>query len=113
MMRRIGRPVREGEARGRSLHAGVVAKGNERKKLERLCRTVSRPAVSEERPSLSAGGQVRHRHKRGPTVTAPGFVRLRAAGFPRAAGRAGAQAAGQSHPLPRRVRAQQPTPGRW
>jgi hypothetical protein len=31
---------------GFSLHAGVAAKANERAKLERLCRYITRPAVS-------------------------------------------------------------------
>jgi len=33
---------------GFSLHAGVAARAHERKKLERLCRYISRPAVSEK-----------------------------------------------------------------
>ncbi len=32
-----------------SLHAGVAAKADERKKLERLCRYIARAAVSEKR----------------------------------------------------------------
>jgi hypothetical protein len=32
-----------------SLHAGVAAQAWKRQKLERLCRTISRPAVSEKR----------------------------------------------------------------
>ena len=35
-----------GKLAGFSLHAGVVARADERKKLERLCRYISRPAVS-------------------------------------------------------------------
>jgi hypothetical protein len=38
---------------GFSLHAGVAAKAHERKNLERLCRYISRPAVSEQRLSLT------------------------------------------------------------
>ena len=38
-----------GKVAGFSLHAGVVARANERKKLERLCRCISRPAVYEKR----------------------------------------------------------------
>ena len=42
-----------GKVAGFSLHAGVAAKADERKKLERLCRYISRPAVSEKRLSLT------------------------------------------------------------
>jgi hypothetical protein len=35
-----------GKVAGFSLHAGVAARADERKKLERLCRYISRPAVS-------------------------------------------------------------------
>jgi len=43
-----------GKVAGFSLHAGVMARADERQKLERLCRYVSRPAVSEKRLSLTA-----------------------------------------------------------
>jgi len=46
-----------------SLHAGVMARAHERQKLERLCRYISRPAVSEKRLSLTANGQVRYQLK--------------------------------------------------
>ena len=45
-----------GNVAGFSLHAGVVAKAHQRKKLERLCRYIARPAVSEKRLSLTAHG---------------------------------------------------------
>jgi hypothetical protein len=48
---------------GFSLHAGVAAKAHERKKLERLCRYISRPAVSEKRLSLTPNGNVRYQLK--------------------------------------------------
>lgn len=48
-----------GEVAGFSLHAGVAAKANERAKLERLCRYITRPAVSTKRLSLTHNGQVR------------------------------------------------------
>ena len=48
-----------GKAAGFSLHAGVAAKARERDKLERLCRYITRPAVSEKRLSLTAYGKVR------------------------------------------------------
>ncbi len=37
-----------GKVAGFSLHAGVAARAGERRKLERLCRYISRPAVSEK-----------------------------------------------------------------
>jgi hypothetical protein len=48
---------------GFSLHAGVAARADERKKLERLCRYISRPAVSEARLSLTPSGLVRYQLK--------------------------------------------------
>ena len=48
---------------GFSLHAGVAARADQRDKLERLCRYISRPAVSERRLSLTANGQVRYQLK--------------------------------------------------
>jgi hypothetical protein len=52
-----------GEVAGFSLHAGVAAKAQERNKLERLCRYISRPAVSEKRLSLTSSGRVRYELK--------------------------------------------------
>ncbi len=52
-----------GKVAGFSLHAGVVARADERKKLERLCRYISRPAVSEKRLALTANGNVRYQLK--------------------------------------------------
>lgn len=48
---------------GFSLHAGVMAEVHQRDKLERLCRYVSRPAVSEKRLALTSNGQVRYELK--------------------------------------------------
>ena len=45
------------------VHAGVAAKADERKKLERLCRYISRPAVSEKRLSLTPNGNIRYQLK--------------------------------------------------
>jgi hypothetical protein len=52
-----------GEVAGFSLHAGVATKANERVKLERLCRYITRPAVSIKRLSLTRNGQVRYELK--------------------------------------------------
>jgi len=48
---------------GFSLHAGVVAQHWERKKLERLCRYISRPAISEKRLSVTPAGNIRYQLK--------------------------------------------------
>ncbi len=47
-------------AHGFSLHAGVSSDAGQRAKLERLCRYISRPAVSVERLSLSSQGKIRY-----------------------------------------------------
>jgi hypothetical protein len=52
-----------GKMAGFSLHAGVAARADERKKLERLCGYISRPAVSEQRLSLTPNGNVRYQLK--------------------------------------------------
>ncbi len=52
-----------GKIAGFSLHAGVATKTRERRKLERLCRYISRPAVSEKRLALTWQGTVRHQLK--------------------------------------------------
>jgi hypothetical protein len=52
-----------GKASGFSLHAGVAARSDERKKLERLFRYVSRPAISEKRLSLTSNGNIRYQLK--------------------------------------------------
>jgi hypothetical protein len=48
---------------GFSLHAGIGVEADQRAKLERLTRYVSRPPVSVERLDLTAQGQVRYRLK--------------------------------------------------
>ena len=51
------------KAAGFSLHAGVASEAHEREKLERLCRYITRPAVSTERLSLTPQGNIRYRLK--------------------------------------------------
>ena len=48
---------------GFSLHAGVFAYAAQPDKLERLCRYIARPAVSEKRLSLTTTGNVRYELK--------------------------------------------------
>ena len=52
-----------GEVAGFSLHAGVATKANERTKLERLCRYITRPAISTKRLSMTRNGRVRYELK--------------------------------------------------
>jgi len=52
-----------GHSAGFSLHAGVAAQAHERAKLERLCRYIARPAVSNQRLSLTRNGQIRYQLK--------------------------------------------------
>lgn len=49
---------------GFSLHAGVATKAHEREKLEKICRYIARPAVSEERLSTDDYGNVIYRFKK-------------------------------------------------
>jgi len=56
----------EGEAGmvgGFSLHAGVAAEAYEREKLGKRCRSITRPAISEKRLSISPQGRVRYQLK--------------------------------------------------
>ncbi len=48
---------------GFSLHAGVMAEAHQRDKLERVCRYIARPAVSEKRLSLLDDGRIRYELK--------------------------------------------------
>jgi hypothetical protein len=43
---------------GFSLHAAVRVEAHDRKRLEQLCRHITRPALSDERVQLNAAGQV-------------------------------------------------------
>jgi hypothetical protein len=45
---------------GFSLHAGVFANADEPDKLERLCRYIIRPAISEQRLNMTVHGKVRY-----------------------------------------------------
>ena len=90
------RRLQTGETAGFSLHAGVAAQAHERDKLERLCRYISRPALSNQRLSLTRNGQIRYQLK---TPYADGTTHVlfepldfmyRMYGMPRAQGFAGA-----------------------
>jgi hypothetical protein len=48
---------------GFSLHAGVLANADEPDKLERLCRYISRPVISQQRLSMTDHGKVRYELK--------------------------------------------------
>ena len=43
---------------GFRLHAGIRCRADQRRELERLCRYITRPALSHERVARSAGGDV-------------------------------------------------------
>jgi hypothetical protein len=60
---RINPTNKPGQAAGFSLHAGVAAAAQQRDKLERLCRYITRPAVSEKRLSLTNQGKVQYELK--------------------------------------------------
>ena len=51
------------EYSGFSLHAGVFCPAHNRKKLEHLCRYISRPSLSEARLSLNTQGQIVYKLK--------------------------------------------------
>ncbi len=51
------------KAAGFSLHAGVASAVHDRKKHERLCRCITRPAVSIEHLSLTQQGNIRYHLK--------------------------------------------------
>jgi len=48
------------QAAGFSRHARVLAEAGERTKIERICRYIARPAVSTQRLSVTAHGQVHY-----------------------------------------------------
>jgi hypothetical protein len=62
-------PEQPGDGRGAataggfSLHAGLDIAPNQREKLERLCRCVSRRPIAVQRLALSSSGQVRYQLK--------------------------------------------------
>lgn len=56
-------PGDAGKVGGFSLHAGVAAEAHESHKLEKLCRYITRPAISEKRLSISPQGRVRYQLK--------------------------------------------------
>lgn len=51
---------RVGTLAGFSLHAGLAARADQSRKLERLCRYISRPAIAEQRQSLTPNANVRY-----------------------------------------------------
>jgi len=60
---------------GFSLHAYVVAKDHQRKKLERLCRYIGRPAIAEKRLSLTPMATSATNSKHRIVMAQPGRVR--------------------------------------
>ena len=111
---------------GISLHAGVAARDDQRDKLERLCRYISRPAVVKMRLSLTPNGNVRYDVNGFTSVAGAGMRRsdpaedalprrhdarhLRTTGFHRPPGSLGAETAGQPDALPRCLCAEEQAP---
>jgi hypothetical protein len=52
------RPALCADIDGFSLHAAVRVEAHERRRVERLCRYITRPALSDERVQINAAGQV-------------------------------------------------------
>jgi hypothetical protein len=55
--------IRVAKLNGFSLHASVAARTHQRDKVERLCRYIARPAISEKRLSLTSTGKLRYELK--------------------------------------------------
>ena len=94
---------------GFSLHAGIACKSNQRKKLERLCRCITRPAIAERRLSLANNGNVVVALKTPYDDGTTHVVRRRPAqpnGIHGAPGSAGTQTTGESNKIPWGVLAQ-------
>lgn len=70
-----------GKVGGFSLHAEVAAEAHESHKLEKLCRYITRPAISEQRLSISPQGRVRYALKT-PWRNGTTHVELRRASCP-------------------------------
>ena len=81
----------------------MAARADQRNKLERLCRTISRPALSQARLSLTPGAHVRYQLKT-PYRDATTHALFEPLDFLARLAALAAQAARQSHSLPRRVR---------
>ena len=59
----LDNPNGAARAGGFSLHAGIDIAPNQRPRLERLCRYMSRPPVSVDRLALASSGHVRYQLK--------------------------------------------------
>jgi hypothetical protein len=58
---------------GFSLHAGVATKAQKREELEKICRYIARPALSEERLSTNVRGEIIYRFKKPWSALQPSF----------------------------------------
>ena len=90
------------ETHGFSLHAGVRCGAHQRKRLERLCRYITRPAIANERLKRDGSGdvvlQLKSAWRDGTT-----HIKMSALEFRKPPGRAGAAPAPASDPLSRRA----------
>ena len=87
----------------------MAARADQRNKLERLCRTISRPALSQARLSLTPGAHLRYELNT-PYRDGTTHVLFEPLDFLARLAALAAQTAGEPHPLPRRVRTQQRAP---
>ena len=87
---------------GFSLHAAVRCEAHERKRLERLCRYITRPALANERVQCNAAGQVELELKT-PWRDGTTHLVMSSAGVHAAACSPGAAAAIAPDPLSRRA----------
>ncbi len=88
---------------GFSLHAGVACTSNQRKKLERICRYITRPAIAEQRLSLASNGNVTIGLKTPyDDGTTHDSCRTESTGIHREAGSTAAKTTGQPHEISRR-----------
>ena len=90
-----------GQVGGFSLHAGVAAEAHERHKLEKLCRYITRPAISEKRLSMSPQGTALSAQD--PVAKWHHACRMGCGGLHRQAGGAGAATPRASHPVSRHL----------
>jgi hypothetical protein len=98
-----------GNVAGFSLHTGVATTASQREKLERFCRYITRPAVSEKRLSLMNQWKVRYELKT-PYRDGTIHVIFEPVDFIAKLGCSGAQAPGQPDTISRCICPEQQTP---
>ena len=97
-------------AHGFSLHAAVRCRAHQRKQLERLCRSITRPAIANERLKCNRAGQVVLQLK-SPYRDGTTHIVMSPLAVPATPGRAGAAPQAASDSLPWRARTARQTKG--